>query len=168
MEGVRGLFKKRSPTAPEKPARLPSPTQGGGTRAGATGAGAAAPPAVPVQRMRIGDRFTLALEEALAGRPYHIMRHVQLRGFHAMTPEGVLARRGWVKVDYLLISQFTRVPVLAVRLTNVTYGRDRRRSPEREKYTSLSGNSIITVLDLDPHAVQGPGALLETLRPHLS
>ena len=118
--------------------------------------------------MRIGDRFTQALEGALAGRPYQVMQHVQLRGFHAMTPEGTLARRGWIKVDYLLISQFTRVPVLAIRLTNVTYGRDRRRSPEREKYTSLSGNSIITVLDLDPHEALGPGALLETLRPHLS
>ncbi|SMB91359.1 hypothetical protein [Deinococcus hopiensis] len=168
------MFKKRSPAPDPEPLRKTAAghtsveqTSGSRTAVGQT-AVTAPDRAIPERRMRVGDRFTQALEEALAGRPYQIMRHVQLRGFHALTPEGELARRGWVKVDYLVIAQFTRVPVVAIRLTNVTYGRDRRQSPERERYTSLTGNSIITVLDLDPHVLLGPGALLPVLRPHLS
>jgi len=116
---------------------------------------------------RISDRFMLALGEALRERPYEFRPYVQLRGFHAMRPGEEPARRAWVKVDYLLIAQFTSEPVLAIRLSNVTYGRDRRRSPEWGKYTSLTGNSIITVLDLDPHEVLGQGSLGEILKAHL-
>ncbi|SMB80662.1 hypothetical protein [Deinococcus hopiensis] len=148
-----------------------SQTQVGQTRAGQTRAGQTQTDLIlnTTERMaRIGDRFALALREALMDQPYEVVQNVQLKDFLALTPGGGLEREARRKLDFLIVAQPERVPVLAIMLTHHTYGRDRRRSPEVNKDTGLGGGSIITVLNLDPHELVTPEAVLKVLRPHLS
>lgn len=180
LSAMRGLFSKRK--AEQKPAddssaQLPgTPKPASEKRAG--------PPASQTQagqtqtdlsalntaeRMaRIGDRFALALHEALQGQPYEVLQNVQLKDFLALTPGGGLEREARRKLDFLIVARQGRVPVLAIMLTHRTYGRDRRKSPEVQKDTGLDGGSIITVLNLDPHELVTPEAVRKVIDPHLS
>lgn len=171
---MRGLFSKRK--TPGKPAgetlKGAGETRTGETRTGETQtgeplSGGARTPETAPRASRIGDRFALALREALAGRPYEVVQNVQLKDFLALTPGGVLGREARRKLDFLIVAQPGAVPVLAIMLTTHTYGRDRRRAPEVKKDPDVTGNSIVTVLHLDPHELQTPQAIQKVLGPHL-
>jgi len=161
---MRGLFSKRK--APAKPTGE-TPRGAGETRTGETQTGETQTPETSPRGSRVDDRFARALREALVGRPYQVVQNVQLKDFLALTPGGVLGREARRKLDFLIIAQPGAVPVLAIMLTTHTYGRDRRRAPEVKKDPDVTGNSIVTVLDLDPNELQTSQAILGVLGPHL-
>ncbi|SMB84745.1 hypothetical protein [Deinococcus hopiensis] len=112
---------------------------------------------------RVEDQFAVSLAKMLAGQPYKVKRNVQLRNFDAVTPRGRVTRTFRVKVDFLMIAEYTCEPLLGIRLTNVTYGRDRRQAPKREPYTSLIRGSMLIVLDVDPYQGLEKDTLIEAL-----
>ena len=178
---MRGLFSKRK--ADGKPAEAKSQKSGSDPRVSETQTGQTRTGQTQVdvrqtqtdatmntaERMtRIGDRFALALHEALQDQPFEVVQNVQLRDFLALSPGGGLEREARRKLDFLIVAQPERVPVLAIMLTHRTYGRDRRKSPEVKKDTGLDGGSIITVLNLDPHELVTAEAVRKVIGPHLS
>lgn len=167
---MHGFFARRSPVLPSKPS-APQSSISSKSASTLTQTPAAQNPAAPRPHTRVGDRFGALLREVLGGQRYEVLEHVQLRdvltlSYSPQNPGGVLAREERRRVDFLIVTPAPHTPVLALSLSGGSYGRDRRRRPEATK-SEHTGSSIVSVLDLDPAALQDADSLRRVLQPHL-
>ncbi|GGK36858.1 hypothetical protein GCM10008955_33380 [Deinococcus malanensis] len=148
------MFRRQRPRSPQ-PDQTPSPVDG-----------------LPHPRgARISDQFESNLRTALQGLPYEVRPHMLLENCVALTltqpgSKGTLERYTSKTFDYVIVTQRSAHPVLAVVLSTKSYGRDRRAPPvvERDNYQN---KLIVTVLHLNPHTTNTVDAIQKAVRSHL-
>ena len=165
---MHGFFAKRTPASRPLPA---APQRSVPSRSEVVPTAAPTVAEAPRAHSRMSDRFGSALREALRDERYEVLDNVRLRDFRALTysaqtPGGQLTREAVKRVDFLVVSRRSHLPVLGLTLADTTYGRDRRRRVEPATGEQTS-RSIITLLEVQPEGLLDPQVLRETLLPHL-
>ena len=123
------------------------------------------------QTLRIGDQFELNLRTALHGLPYEVRPHMLLEDCLALnfTDPGAnpaLELHASKIFDFVVVTQRSSIPVLAIVLSTRSYGRDRRAARVTERDTHQN-KLIVTVLHLNPHTTNTVDAIQNAIRPHL-
>lgn len=122
-------------------------------------------------RTRASDRFERHLRVALRERDLVIIGPATLRNLLALivpagATQGHTERVTSLQVDFAVLDERSRAPVLGVILTTRAYGRDRRARPELPVITAQP-QTLTPVVHLNPNLLPDVLTIRTLLQPYL-